>query len=385
MVVEKSYPYQDLSLTDLPDERWSPIEGFEDRYEISSYGRVKALAWDRVAHHGSLQRIGERIRKVKMDTKSNKHMKDLLYSLLISVKMDGIAKHFSVGRLVYNAFVAPFDLEDTTLFISYKDGNGRNVHYKNLFMTNLSEMSFHSYAIGRAQSHLSVLSKPVGQFDTNGKLIRQFKSMYEAGKIAGFNNRSISSIANGSGYLSNGYCWQFGKRKTLKPDTLPLNEETSGINESLIAKLGIVRVADPTPAIFDLSLKSRPGERWKDFPGYEGLYEISSHGRMKALKKVSEGKLKKWYPEKIKCLTVEINEDKSGNPKPGSACVTLCKNHKKKSYYVARWTYHLFVKPFDTSNSSLRVYCKDGNNLNMVAGNLELHNAAYSINGNRHE
>ena len=30
-----------MSLEDLPNEEWKVIEGFEDRYSVSNYGRVK--------------------------------------------------------------------------------------------------------------------------------------------------------------------------------------------------------------------------------------------------------------------------------------------------------------------------------------------------------
>lgn len=33
-----------MSLEDLPNEEWKVIEGFEDRYSVSNYGRVKTIA-----------------------------------------------------------------------------------------------------------------------------------------------------------------------------------------------------------------------------------------------------------------------------------------------------------------------------------------------------
>jgi hypothetical protein len=63
--------------------------------------------------------------------------------------------------------------------------------------------------------------------------------------------------------------------------------------------------------------------------------------------------------------------------------LTLSKNQKKKTIHVARWVYHLFIKPFDISKSTLRIHCKDGDHLNLSAENLELHNADWSINRER--
>ena len=38
-----------------------------------------------------------------------------------------------------------------------------------------------------------------------------------------------------------------------------------------------------TRAIDDLALRSRPGEQWLDIPGHGGLFQVSSHGRVKRL------------------------------------------------------------------------------------------------------
>lgn len=37
----------------------------------------------------------------------------------------------------------------------------------------------------------------------------------------------------------------------------------------------------------DYSLKNLPGEEWKDIKGYEGLYQVSNKGRIKALSKTT--------------------------------------------------------------------------------------------------
>jgi len=373
----KEYPYQNLLLANLPGEKWKPVTGFEDRYEVSSYGRIKSLPRERVLHHGGIQRMGEKIRKVHVGKQPNNRMNDLLYTLIITLKQDNKEYHYSVGRLVYNAFIAPFDIEDKSLYISYKDGDGRNLYYKNLFMTSLSEMRNHSYAIGRFRSHLS---KAISQFTVDGKLIAQFDSMYQAEKMEGYDARAICSVVNGDCYLYKGFVWQLGRRKTLSKDLLPQKDETKRVNKNLMAKLGIKRDPDPLPAIFDLSLKSRSGERWKDIPGYEGLYMISNMGRVKALKKVSSGKAQHWYPEKIKCLTIEVHTEKPGKIRSSAPFVTLSKEHKKKIVQVARWVYYLFVEPFAIENSTMRIYCKDGNTLDVNYKNLELKNAAWSIN-----
>lgn len=69
-------------------------------------------------------------------------------------------------------------------------------------------------------------------------------------------------------------------------------------------------------------------EIWKDIPGYEELYQISSFGRVK---NKSNSKTKK---EKIKNLTLE---------KDGYYVVKLSKNNVKKRYFVHRLVAKTFL------------------------------------------
>ncbi|MBX9449610.1 MAG: hypothetical protein KL787_07860 [Taibaiella sp.] len=133
-------------------------------------------------------------------------------------------------------------------------------------------------------------------------------------------------------------------------------------------------------ALFDLSLKKRPGELWKDIPGYEGLYKVSNQGRVKALKMVTSGKQQKWHPERIMQLSIIIHERKDGSLRLDNPYVTLCKSQRKRKVFITRLIFHLFVQPFDIGNPMVRVYVKDDNPLNIHHSNLELRDAIWSIN-----
>lgn len=80
-------------------------------------------------------------------------------------------------------------------------------------------------------------------------------------------------------------------------------------------------------------------ERWKDIPGYEGLYKASSLGRIKALKKIRYfGKYssnKREYPEVIMKFRL------AGN---GYLMVTICKDGKMKAGTVHRIIAKVFKK-----------------------------------------
>lgn len=78
-------------------ERWRPIQGFEDLYEVSNLGNVRSL--DRVVslRGGATQVRRGRVLKLNVQPKGTKRV-DLCTE-------DGIRKQFSVHRLVASAFI----------------------------------------------------------------------------------------------------------------------------------------------------------------------------------------------------------------------------------------------------------------------------------------
>lgn len=361
-----------MSLADIEGEIWKPVPGFEGYYAVSSLGRIKSLQRTRVLHHGGIQPIAAKILRQKCSVVRNKTVNEDLKTLLTSLNLDGVKYCFSVGRLVYHAFIAPIELKDRKILISYKDDDGLNLHFQNLIATNIGELRNKSYENGRFKSPFR---KPVSQFDSKGNLIAQYASSYEAGRKNGFNERAIADAASGHSILYKGFVWQQGKSKKLKKSLLS-PKPGSIINASLeLTK----KEQKSIGAVANLSLKSMDGELWKDIPGYEGLYRVSNFGRVKALAKVSVGALKKWYPEVIKKLT-PANKKTTPEDSRSTLCVTLSKAHKKKSIFVARYVYLLFVEAFDLKDRSMRIYYKDGNQYNLHYKNLLLKNASWSIN-----
>jgi hypothetical protein len=102
-------------------------------------------------------------------------------------------------------------------------------------------------------------------------------------------------------------------------------------------------------------------ERWKPVKGYEGLYEVSSLGRIKSLsKRIDPGKCHRTYPEKL------IKPGKDGN---GYLRVVLSDvNHKSKTHKLHR----LVAEAFIPNPEKLPVVNhKDGNKANDRVDNLE--------------
>jgi hypothetical protein len=367
----------------MKGEKWKSIPGFEGLYEISNYGRVKSLPRQVQMNspHGGSYISKEIIRKANLEIKLNKTTRGNIYSLVIALYSDGRSYQYSLPRLVYSVFKDKFDTSDKKVFISYKDHDGRNIRISNLVKTNMRAVKLASYAEKRAISHLSALSKPVTQFDSHGDVVAHFPSMYEAGKAMSIGGRNIAEVVSGKGHMYKGFFWRTGKiHRKLNLTKIQRNSKRTEIHNKLKKRLKIRRLdGNNIPAYLNLSLAAMKGEKWKDAPGYQGLYQVSNFGRVKALQKITEGKQQKWMPEQIQKISVDFRTDKTGKEVPGSTFACMAVNGKKKSVSIPRLVYYLFVKRFDLNDTNLRVYYKDGNSLNLKYSNLQLMRGVWSF------
>jgi hypothetical protein len=115
-------------------------------------------------------------------------------------------------------------------------------------------------------------------------------------------------------------------------------------------------------------------EIWKPIPGYEGLYEVSSFGRVKSLDRIiTRKKVDTFIKGDLKCMSV----NNSGYYK-----VSLYKENKYRNFYVHK----LVFCAFNNIGLMVRIMINhlDEDKLNNKISNLELtnsrENATYSIN-----
>lgn len=103
---------------------------------------------------------------------------------------------------------------------------------------------------------------------------------------------------------------------------------------------------------WSLCCEDMPGEEWRAVLGYEGLYEVSSFGRIKAV----------WGAPHIL--------SPSFNPRIGRYQITLFRNGKAKGHKVYRLVAHAFVEN-TCPEERTTVNHMDGDPTNDVASNLE--------------
>lgn len=103
-------------------------------------------------------------------------------------------------------------------------------------------------------------------------------------------------------------------------------------------------------------------EIWKDIEGYEGVYQISSLGKVKSLKRITRFKNND---------RIRVEEERILKPQithKGYHKIQLRKNGKTKGHFVHRLVAEAFIP--NPENKST-VNHKDGDKLNNFVGNLE--------------
>ena len=129
----------------MDKEEWKDIKGYEGLYQISSFGRMRSL----------------RFNKIKILTfNSNRNY----YAFKFSI--NNIKEIKQIHRLVAEAFIPnPHNLP----YINHKDGNKHNNNVKNLEWCTASENVKHAYRTGLAPKHATLQNQPYqkGILETN--------------------------------------------------------------------------------------------------------------------------------------------------------------------------------------------------------------------------
>ena len=125
-------------------------------------------------------------------------------------------------------------------------------------------------------------------------------------------------------------------------------------------------------AYTDLSLNTRENEYWKDITGLEGHFQVSNHGRIKALTRQLENRLgvKRKFPERILKQTQNKNYNSFTGDTRIYLQVSMSMAGKIINFSVPRLVYYTFVKPFDLADKNTYIFPTDGDTLNTTAENL---------------
>lgn len=223
------YPYTNTSLEDLKNEIWEDIPFLDGAYLVSNFGRVKRVKREVYASDDKIMHFPERIIRSYPDVQKNKSVNDEIYHLAASVTIEKKRYKFSIPRLVFYCFVDKFPLDDYSLVVYAKDGNGKNIKPSNLRLTDLSGKAKRIFERGRLKKDIETTydeylrtgstrssnpyCKQVSQYTSEGKFIKTFPSIRTASRVTGATERGIISVLKGRQIRSSGNVWSYRKQK----------------------------------------------------------------------------------------------------------------------------------------------------------------------------
>ena len=176
-------------------EECLPIEGYEELYQVSNFGRVKSLNYNKTKQ--------EKILKSCSDKNGYQQ---------VSLCKDGKVNKVLVHRLVASAFI---DNSNNHVEVNHIDEIKTNNHVSNLeWCTRKYNINYgnrnerHSKAmIGKNSGKDNPTSKQVIQLTLDNQIVKIWDCMNDVQRELGYNSAHISECCKGKRKTSNGYKW----------------------------------------------------------------------------------------------------------------------------------------------------------------------------------
>lgn len=179
------------------EEIWKDIKDYDGLYQISSLGRVKRLKREYLCYNHLTKRNNIRI----VEEKIIKGTVNKGYSR-ICLTRDGKEKNHFVHRLVVENFVRKLKDYET---IDHIDCNKLNNNINNLEIVSTQENTIRAFKNGLRKGS-KVAIQPVYLIDDNGKILKEYSSMYKAAKDLNIPSSShIGRMLNGKQTHVKGY------------------------------------------------------------------------------------------------------------------------------------------------------------------------------------
>lgn len=210
--------------SELEQEIWKDIKGYEGLYQVSNLGRIKSLYFINNRYKSKHHR--EKIMKQQI----NKHG----YKT-VRLSLNKKEKSYMVHRLVAEAFILN---TKNKLEVNHIDGNKQNNRVDNLELCTRSENQLHAYQKGlqkitnkmkensiklgqtygkingsktwktNIKKAIEKRKIKVNQYSLNGKFLKTWNSITEASKNTGTHKSNICACTKGKRKSGGGYKWK---------------------------------------------------------------------------------------------------------------------------------------------------------------------------------
>lgn len=205
--------YKNLSLTDLPNEEWRDVVGYEGLYQVSNLGRVKSLS--RKMKRGS----GIWNKPIKIMTPP---INGRGYHHVTLFSEDGKRRIRCVHQLVAESFIDnPHNYDCIDHINTNKmDNRAENLRWCNHKM-NMNNPITKAYIDKKRKTYCfedwyrekqrynQPYGKQVLQFNLDESFVKEWKTISEAARSMKTSTQAISRCCNGIVKTSNGYIWRF--------------------------------------------------------------------------------------------------------------------------------------------------------------------------------
>ena len=179
--------YFGINIESLPNEIWKPINGYDEKYMISNFGRIYSV-YSNVFLTGCSNGKG--------------------YQTVLLSDTDNIRTRKYIHRLVASEFIDnPTDLPE----VNHKDEDKENNNINNLeWCTKLYNMNYgtRNKRVSDKLINNIYTSKPVIAVEIETGIVLEFKSIKDA-KRSGFLCSSISRCCNNKIKKHKGYTWKY--------------------------------------------------------------------------------------------------------------------------------------------------------------------------------
>lgn len=180
------------------EEIWKDVVGYEGRYEVSSFGRIRSVGRYIERKNGIIIYAKSKILKQQI-----KYGKGTLTRYQVNLYDGSNNKMFLVSRIVAKAFIPnPNNLPQ----VNHIDEDPSNNHVENLeWCTEHYNMTYGT----RIERITKSLQKKINVYDLNNNFITSFESIKEAAKELNCDNSCITKVCKGYEPYHKGYIFKY--------------------------------------------------------------------------------------------------------------------------------------------------------------------------------